>query len=88
MRSEQAEQRLARAEAHDAGIAERERALRLARVLLLADGGEPSPVVEQQPAIAGRVLGLEADDHEIGAAIEARRGRHCSVSGRSSGVSP
>ncbi len=68
--SEQTEQGLARAETHDAGIAERERALLRACVLLFADAGEPSPVVEQEPAIAGRVLGLEADHHEIGAGLE------------------
>ena len=40
--AEQAERGRARAEAHDAGIAERQRALGIARVLLLADSGEPS----------------------------------------------
>ena len=47
-----------------------ERALGIARVLLLADSGEPSPVVEQQTPIADRVLRLEADHHEVCAAIE------------------
>ena len=85
--AEQAEQRLGAAEAHDAGIAERERALGRACVFLLANAGEPPALVEQQAAIARRVLRLEADDHEVRAAASSAR-TALSVSGRSSGVSP
>ena len=38
-----------------------------ARVLLLANADEPAALVEQQPAIAGRVVGFEADHHDVGA---------------------
>ena len=38
-----------------------------ARVLLLANGDEPAALVEQQPAIAGRVVGFETDHHDVGA---------------------
>ena len=70
------------------GIAKRERALLRAGVLLLADGGEASPVVEQEPAVAGGVFGLEADHHEIGAGSQLGADLVQRVSGVSSGVSP
>ena len=67
---EEIEQGPARAKTHDPGIAKLERPLGLACILLLANSDEPSPFIEKEPAIARRVLGLEADDGEIGARLE------------------
>ena len=51
-------------------IAKGERALLGACILLFANGGKASPVVEQEPAVAGGVFGLEANHHEIGAGFQ------------------
>src|SRR5680860_601780 len=58
------------AERHDAGIAQCERALGGTCILFLADARKPSMRVEQQAAIAGRVLCLKSDHDEIGTSIE------------------
>src|SRR5262245_14500968 len=67
---EEIEQRPARAEAHDSGIAKLERPLGSTCILLLANSDEPPPFIEKEPAIALRVVDLEADDGEIGAGVK------------------
>src|SRR4029078_1887125 len=68
--AEQIEQDLGRAERHDFGIAQGERALLVARIFLLADCCETSPIVEQETSIANKIGCLEADHHQIGARLE------------------
>src|SRR4029078_7331851 len=65
-----ASERLAALEPHDARIAQSQRPLSLARVLLLADAPKPAASVEQQASIAGRIRRLEAKYNEIGAILE------------------
>ena len=58
-------QRLLAVERHHAGVAQRDLALRVAGIVLLADRNQPA-AFHQQPAIAGRVGGAEAEHGKRG----------------------
>ena len=72
---------------HQPAIAEVDLLLRLGAVLLLADGDELAVLLDQ-PAVAGRVGGAEADDDDGRAFRQLLPRGSVSASGVDSGVSP
>ena len=62
--------KVGRAEGHHARVADTDQPLRWAGVLLLADGQECPCGVGHEPAIAGWIRRLEAEDRHAGALIE------------------
>ncbi len=71
---------------HRAGVAAADRALRRARVLVFADGDEHAVALDQ-PSVACRVGGLEAERGQPGALRRARRAARAASARRISGVS-
>ena len=64
-------ERLAAVERHHAGIAQRDLAFRRTRVGLLADRGQPA-ALDHQPAVTGRIGGVEAEHGERRAVLQRR----------------